>query len=118
MPDKTEAPTPRKLNEARKEGMVALSQELTSAVVLFISVWLLTSPGRRMINGLQIMIVDTLTTLPNGEVTGGWYLQRLTNFAIEIGKDVVFIVLGLLFTAMVVTFAQTRFLISTRKMKF
>lgn len=118
MPDKTEAPTPRKIAEARKEGMVALSQELNAAIVLLVSVWLLTSPGRHLFAELQSGVIDALTTLPSGDVSSTWYLQKLINDGIRIGKEVLLIVVGLLGVAMIATFAQTRFLISTNKIKF
>jgi len=118
MPDKTEAPTPRKIAEARKEGMVALSQELNAAIVLFVSIWLLTSPGRRLLAELQSGVIEALTNLPKGDVSSTWYLQKLITDGLRIGNDVLMIVVSLLVVAMVATFAQTRFLISTNKIKF
>ncbi len=117
MPDKTEAPTPRKLNEARKEGMVALSQELTASVVLFVSIWLISSPGGKIITDVQNLLVNALTQLPKGDVSINWYIDKFISEGLSIGKDVFMIVIVLLATGTVVTFAQTRLLISTRKMK-
>jgi flagellar biosynthesis protein FlhB len=38
MADKTEAPTPHRLQEAREEGQVVRSQELITAVVILTSI--------------------------------------------------------------------------------
>ena len=35
--DKTEEPTPTKLKDARKKGQIAKSQDMTAAIMLFIS---------------------------------------------------------------------------------
>lgn len=45
MSEKTEAPTPRKLGEARAEGQVARSVELNAAIALIVSAWLLRGSG-------------------------------------------------------------------------
>ena len=56
MAEKTEAPTPRRLAEARQHGQVAKSTELTSALVLLAAVWLLSGQGAQMSAALTALI--------------------------------------------------------------
>lgn len=117
MPEKTEAPTPRKIQEARKEGMVALSQELNAAALLLIGTWLLVSPGRRMVSDLQMILSDAITNLPGGEVSGSWFTEQIINNGLQVGKDVLVIILGLTLAGVTVTLTQTGFLWSSSKIK-
>jgi len=55
--EKTEAPTPRRKQEARSEGNVARSTDLTAAGMLLASVVVLDFLGRRLFEGLGTAIV-------------------------------------------------------------
>ncbi|MFN7036216.1 MAG: EscU/YscU/HrcU family type III secretion system export apparatus switch protein, partial [Bellilinea sp.] len=48
MSNKTEAPTPRRIEDARKEGQVARSQELNTAALLLAVAFLLRGPGKEI----------------------------------------------------------------------
>ncbi len=115
MPDKTEPPTSRKIQDARKEGMVALSQELNAAAAMLIGVWLLSSPGRRVIAEMQAILVDAMTSLPSGEVSAVWFTQRIVNDLWRVGKDLLLIILSLGVVGMSITLAQTNFLWSSKR---
>ncbi len=117
MPEKTEAPTPRKIQEARKEGKVALSQELNAAAMMLIGTWLLVSPGRRVVSDLQMMISDAVTNLPSGEVGGSWFTEQILNNIMHVGRDLLVIILGLMLSGVSVTLTQTGFLWSSKKIK-
>ncbi|PWH18086.1 MAG: flagellar biosynthesis protein FlhB [Anaerolineae bacterium] len=118
MPEKTEPPTSRKIQEARKEGMVALSQELNAAAAMLIGVWLLSSPGKKVIAELQAMIVETVTSLPSGEVSSVWFTQRIINDLLRVGKDLLLIILGLGLVGVSITLVQTNFLWSSKRITF
>jgi len=49
MSERTEAPTARKLGEARAEGQVARSVELNAAVALLLGAWLLRNGGGQLV---------------------------------------------------------------------
>lgn len=59
--DKTEAPTPRRREDARKQGVVPRSAELTGTVVLFVGAliagWFLPHWWRRMAQGLSALVM-------------------------------------------------------------
>lgn len=57
--EKTEAPTPRKQEEARKKGQVAHSREVDSAIVLLAVIGVFRFSGPYMWHGLESMTLDT-----------------------------------------------------------
>lgn len=118
MPEKTEPPTSRKIQEARKEGMVALSQELNAAAAMLIGVWLLSSPGRRVMAEIQTIMVEAMTSLPNGEVSGTWFTQRMVTDILRVGQDLLLIILALGMVGVSITLAQTNFLWSSKRIAF
>lgn len=110
MPEKTEPPTSRKIQDARKEGMVALSQELNAAVAMLVGVWVLSSPGRRVIAEIQTLLVEAVTSMPSGEVSATWFTQRIVNDTLRIGQDLIIIIFALGMVGVGMTLAQTNFL--------
>jgi flagellar biosynthetic protein FlhB len=58
MADKTEAPTQRRLEDARAEGQVVRSQELNTAAALLVGALLLQSMGKNLASALQNMVGD------------------------------------------------------------
>jgi len=118
MAEKTEAPTHRKLEEARKEGQVARSQELNAAAALLVGAWLLTGPGKKLLNDMQGMMVNSLNSLPGLEISGAWLRELVFTDVLRLGADLGLIVFGLLFTGVAITFGQTGFLWATKRIGF
>jgi len=58
--DKTEAPTPRRRAEAREQGNVARSQDLTLALMLLGVMLTLNVTGPRMVNALKVLVQKML----------------------------------------------------------
>jgi flagellar biosynthetic protein FlhB len=61
--DRTEQPTPRRLDEARKKGQVALSRDLTAAVTLLVGAGGLTLLGPKLVAGLSTGLSRSLSSL-------------------------------------------------------
>jgi flagellar biosynthesis protein FlhB len=59
-PDKTEKATPKRLEEARKEGNVAKSQDLSGAVVVLAGLFVLGATGPAMVQRMSGGIHDSL----------------------------------------------------------
>jgi flagellar biosynthetic protein FlhB len=119
MADKTEAPTAKKRQKARKEGQVARSQELNTAASLFVGVWLLKNPGQSLILSVRSLIADTVTTLPDlKDINQAWLKQLVFTDAMRIAPSLGLIILALAGTSVLITFAQTNFLISTKRIGF
>lgn len=70
--DRTEAPTPRRLLEARKKGQVAVSRDLAAALALAGAAGALTLMGPRLLGGLSAALTRSLSALhemtPEGAV--------------------------------------------------
>src|SRR5690348_2565030 len=66
--DKTEKPTPKRLEEARKKGQVAKSQDVNSAIVLMASLFVLSSQGPKMANTLKASMQNSLELISNPAV--------------------------------------------------
>jgi flagellar biosynthetic protein FlhB len=58
--EKTEAPTPRRRQEAREEGNIPRSTDLTAALMLLGAVLLLGMFGRRMFGAMESMVASML----------------------------------------------------------
>ena len=59
--EKTEAPTPRRRQEAREQGQVARSQDLTGAVLIVGAILLLNAFGNDLVKALRALLVVTLS---------------------------------------------------------
>ena len=74
--DKTEAPTPRRRTEAREQGNVARSQDLTLAMMLLGVIITLHIMGRRLIVALKAFVHamlsgDSLSDFSSSSAIGG-----------------------------------------------
>lgn len=110
MSERTEAPTPRRLSDARSRGQVAHSPELNAAMALVIGFWLLRGPGARLADALGKSLVAAVSSLPAGELTGAGLQTLIVEDALRIGPDLGLILAGLMVTGVAVTVAQTGFL--------
>ncbi|MDO4587206.1 MAG: EscU/YscU/HrcU family type III secretion system export apparatus switch protein [Planctomycetia bacterium] len=71
--DKTEKPTPRRRQQAREKGQVAKSPDLTSAILLFVSLLLLMSVGKNLAESLFHFSQSLYTQSPHLQSS---YLQN------------------------------------------
>ena len=106
MPEKTEAPTPRRLAEARERGQVARSVELNAAVGLLVGAFLIQSVGGSLVNALQNVLRYSLDILPTVEVTPEWiqelFLFILNQIILPLGE----MILALMLSGVVITLVQ------------
>lgn len=79
--DRTEAPTPKRREEARGEGRVAKSNDLVSALVLLLTLCVVKACMGMMSNGLQGMMSDTLANLGSTKVS----LDSIVSLALSYG---------------------------------
>jgi flagellar biosynthetic protein FlhB len=118
MADKTEAPTPHRLQEARAEGQVVRSQELNTAVIILVSAFLLRGPGGQLGKAFKDVMVMTITELPHADVSTEW----LRELAFSMGRLILpsfgLLLAVLLLTGAGVTLGQTQFLWAGKKIGF
>lgn len=118
MADKTEAPTPHRLEEARKEGQVVHSRELNTAVVIMASVLLLRGPGADLSQAFKQMVTTTLIELPGTELSVEWLRGRAFLFGGQILGPLGLLLIGILLAGVVITLGQTQFLWAEKKIGF
>ncbi len=118
MSEKTEAPTSRRISEARQEGRVARSQELNAAAALLIGAWLITGPGKKLLQDLMELVIQSITELPSADASFTWVTELIMKDGLRVAINMGVILVGLLFTGVVVTEVQTGLLWSTKRIGF
>src|SRR3954463_15416628 len=66
--DKTEAPTPKRLEEARKKGQVAKSADLNGAVVMLAGLLTIGAAGPKIAGNLREAMISSLGQIADPEV--------------------------------------------------
>jgi flagellar biosynthetic protein FlhB len=115
MSERTEAPTGKRLGEARNRGQVARSAEVNTAAALLAGIWLLSGPGASLANVLRDRLVAGLTHLPTREFTGSDVRSLLAETALQLAPGLGFILISLLVTGVVASVAQTGLLWVTER---
>ena len=116
--EKTEEPTPRRREEAREEGNIPKSQDLTAAVSLLAAVVLLDLFGMRILTGLKQTLVASLTAQHTanptrvGELTG---LMRYTGHLL--GDSVMLLILCIMLAGAVALIGQVGFVITPKPLQ-
>jgi flagellar biosynthetic protein FlhB len=59
--EKTEAPTPRRRQEAREQGQIARSQDLSAAALIVAALLLLNAFGQDLVKALRTLLAETLS---------------------------------------------------------
>lgn len=118
MADKTEAPTPRRLEEAREEGRVARSIELNSAAALLLGPYLLMGPGKSLFQWVNNYLVTTISSISTKELTPFAIHDMFVEVALGVLPKLGVILAIILLVGAVITLAQTNFLWSTKRKKF
>ena len=118
MTDKTEAPTPHRLEEAREEGQVVRSQELITAVVILAGAFLLRGPGKQLGLNFEALVTNAIVELPTTTVTIESLRGMFFTFASVILPPFGLILFGLMLAGTAVTLGQTQFLWAGKKIGF
>src|SRR5664279_3110448 len=115
MADKTEAPSQKRLEEARSEGNIVRSIELNAAASMIAAAVLVGGPGKDIALAFKDLVVTMIKELPKAQLTQNWLQQTGMQFASQVAAPFLILLVGLLVTGMVVTLAQTRFLWAHKK---
>jgi len=118
MSEKTEAPTPRRLADARAEGQVAKSQELAGAAVLLVGVWMLQSAGARLWEELKLLMTNAITAPPVDVTSEAWLRSLLFDDLMIIAPGLGLLLVVILFTGVSVNMAQTGLLWASKRLGF
>lgn len=113
--EKTEAPTPRRLQEARREGNVAKSMDLTAACVLLCGVVMLNFFGERVAGGLKVLMAATLGPGQADNPTRPDDLVALTAFSVDmVATALIPMLAAIMLIALVSTLGQVGFLLTAK----
>jgi len=118
MADKTEAPTSQRLSDARTEGQVVNSHEISSAIVLLIGASLLGGPGRELAGAIGNLFAQAFYDLPRVDLSAAWLQGKLISLVITILPPLGMIVIGVLVVSALATMIQTQFLWSSKRIGF
>jgi flagellar biosynthesis protein FlhB len=109
MADKTEAPTPHRLADARRKGQVVKSMELNAAIALIVGAWLLQGPGSQLVQGINGIIRESITHIVVPDITITWLKEMAFRNISLIFFPLVAIALTMMIVGTAVTLLQTRF---------
>lgn len=102
--DKTEAPTPRRRQEARTKGQVARSQDLTAAAILFAAIMALRLFGMDLFNGMLAIMANGLTLQAPTELPGLFtYVKSIVD---SVFAGLVPLLLAVLIAGLIILFIQ------------
>jgi flagellar biosynthetic protein FlhB len=115
--DKTEAPTPRRRQEAREQGNIPKSQDLTVALILIGVMLLLRSTGPKLVEALKTLVHDMLgpDSMSNFSAAsaGGGMLRAIYLVGISMAP----LLIGVVLIAVVGNVAQVGFYFNPAKLQ-
>lgn len=112
--EKTEAPTAKRRQDAREEGRIPRSQELSTAVLMLVSAWVLGSLGPRLGTALMGVMGSGLAALGGAPLDGQGAAKLLQQHAWTAMGGALPLMLALAGTAAVVGAAQARGVVSLK----
>jgi len=118
MADKTEAPTPRRLEEAREEGRIPRSIELNSAAILLLGPYLIKGPANSVFQWIKQDLSNTVIHLSTNELTGIAVRDMVYRIALGVLPKLGLFLVAVFLTGFVITMVQTKFLWSSKRKKF
>ena len=106
--EKTEAPTPRRRQEAREQGQIARSQDLTAAAMIVAALLLLNAFGQDLVKALRALLAETLSlrSPAAGPAATGPALEELVRSLAQVVKAALPFLVGLTLVIVVVNLLQ------------
>jgi len=116
--EKTEQPTQRRRDEAREEGNIPKSQDLTAAVSLLAAVVLLDLFGMRIMTGLKQSLVASLTAQHTSNPTQLGEFPALLRYAGHLlNESVMLLMLCIMLAGVVALVGQVGFVITPKPLQ-
>lgn len=110
--DKTEKPTPKRLEEARKKGQVSKSNDLTQATLFLVAGGVLYFSGPQMVAQLKVFMIESFNPkLLAGSIDSLTLSDRMENALVKFLLLSAPLLMSLVIAAIAVNFAQIRGLI-------
>lgn len=113
--DKTEAPTPRRREEAREQGQIARSPDLSAAVLLIGSLLLLKWSGQGLVAALKTLVGEMLAS--PGSTSAHSSDLGMIRAVIIVGRALAPMMVGLFLLSVAVNLIQVGFHINPQKLQ-
>jgi flagellar biosynthesis protein FlhB len=104
--DKTEAPTPRKRQEAQEQGKVARSQDLVASLLLLAMIVLLGWTGQRLFASLRLVMQQSLDAASMQDLDPRHVFQPLIAPMLVVGQAMLPLLAGLIAIAVLANVVQ------------
>src|SRR5688500_2108611 len=115
--DKTEAPTPRRRQEAREQGNVARSADLTAAVLLLGMLFLLDWYGAGVVKALKTVMGQTLDSHSIGDFSPASATQGAVKSFLHVGLSLLPLFVGAMLIAVAINVAQVGLHLNTKRLQ-
>jgi flagellar biosynthetic protein FlhB len=115
--DKTEAPTPRRRQEAREQGNVARSPDLTSAVLLVGGLLLLKWYGLPVLGALRQVVAEMLSGKSLSNMNPDVANTQVVHAFANVGWALAPLLIGLMLVVILANIAQVGFLLSPARIQ-
>ncbi len=116
MGDKTEAPTPRRRAEAREQGNIARSADLTAAAVLIGVIVMLDWYGGGLVKSLRGLMNEMLGPASMGEFSVGATIEHMVRSLFAVGAAMAPMLIGVLLIALIANVIQVGFIFNPAKL--
>jgi flagellar biosynthesis protein FlhB len=116
--DKTEAPTPKRREEAREQGNIARSPDLSAAVLLVGGMYMLKWYGTRLVNVLSSTLREMLGHDSMSDVTTHHLSSMITGSALHVGIAMAPLLAGVMLIAVLVNMAQMGLIFNPSRLAF
>lgn len=116
--DKTEAATPRRRQDARMEGQVARSADLSSAMVLVAALLLIKFSAPSLGSHLKEAAIDAFTKFPTGDLTVGSVNSELVRLLLKTGTAIAPLIIGVAVVGFIGSAMQVGLVISGKALAF
>jgi flagellar biosynthetic protein FlhB len=115
--DKTEAPTPRRRQEAREQGNIARSQDLTAAALIIGIMMMLDWYGPNLVRALRDVVKHMLSQQSLGDFDIGNLSVTLMATLGSVGRAMAPLLIGVVLLAVLVNIAQVGLFFNTKKLQ-
>jgi flagellar biosynthetic protein FlhB len=115
--DKTEAPTPRRREEAREQGQIARSTDLTAAAMLLGFLLLMNSFGPGLVKALQTLMTELLSAESIADLHTDHVAPTMMKSIMVAGGALAPLLVGAVVIAIVINLAQVGFVLSGKRLQ-
>ena len=115
--DKTEAPTPKRRQEARDQGNIARSADIGPATLIITSMILLKAYGEGVVTALKMLLLDTFGEGAFTDFSGLNIGGRIVKNLVAVSLAAAPICIGMMLTGVVVNVLQVGFRFNSKKLQ-